>query len=62
MTRSKWMLLLAPLALLAASVAGAQDAGAQSDGRYMVKFRDFRGAAQAVSAAGGRVVHELGPQ
>lgn len=62
MTRSKWMLLLAPLALLAATVAGAQDSGAQSDGRYMVKFRDFNGAAQAVSAAGGRVVHELGPQ
>jgi subtilisin family serine protease len=56
------MHLLAPLALLAATVAGAQDSGAQSDGRYMVKFRDFHGAAQAVSAAGGRVVHELGPQ
>jgi len=62
MTRSKLTHLLAPLALLVASVAGAQDGDAQSDGRYMVKFRDFRGAAQAVSAAGGQVVHELGPQ
>jgi serine protease len=62
MTRSKWMHLLAPLVLLAASTAGAQGAGAESDGRYMVKFRDFNGAAQAVSAAGGQVVHELGPQ
>ena len=62
MTRSKFSRLLVPLALLATSVAGAQDGDAQSDGRYMVKFRDFRGAAQAVSAAGGQVVHELGPQ
>jgi subtilisin family serine protease len=61
MTRSSLGTLLAPLVLLAAT-AGAQDVAAQSDGRYMVKFRDFRGAAQAVSAAGGQVVHELEPQ
>jgi subtilisin family serine protease len=62
MTRSTWMHLLAPLALLAASAAGAQDAGPSPDGRYMVKFRDFNGASQAVAAAGGQVVQELGPQ
>jgi subtilisin family serine protease len=56
------MNLLAPLALLAASAAGAQGAGPSPDGRYMVKFRDFNGAAQAVAAAGGQVVQELGPQ
>ena len=61
MTRSSLRTLLAPFVLLAAT-AGAQDVAAQSDGRYMVKFRDFRGAAQAVSAAGGQVVHELEPQ
>jgi subtilisin family serine protease len=62
MTRSKWMHLLAPLALLAASAAGAQDAGPSSDGRYMVKFRDFKGAAQVVAAAGGQVIRELDAQ
>lgn len=57
MARSGCKALLAPLALLCATTAFAQD-----DGRYMVKFRDFNGAAHAVAAAGGRVVHELGPQ
>jgi subtilisin family serine protease len=57
MARSGWIALLAPLALLCASTAGAQD-----DARYMVKFKDFRGAAQAVAAAGGRVALELEPQ
>ena len=62
MARTDWLKFVAPLALLAASAAGAQDAGPQPDGRYMVKFRDFNGAAQTVSAAGGRVAHELEPQ
>jgi serine protease len=57
MTRLARLGLIAPIALLFSSVAGAE-----GDGRYMVKFRDFGGAAQAVAAAGGRVVHELGPQ
>ena len=57
MTRSGCTALLAPLALLCATSAFAQD-----EGRYMVKFRDFNGAANAVAAAGGRVAHELGPQ
>lgn len=57
MTRSVSLALLASLTLLGASTAGAQD-----DGRYMVKFKEFRGAAQAVAAAGGRVALELEPQ
>jgi subtilisin family serine protease len=57
MTRLARLGVIAPCALLFSSMAGAD-----GDGRYMVKFRDFRGAAQAVSAAGGQVVHELGPQ
>jgi subtilisin family serine protease len=57
MARSGCKALLAPLALLCATTAFAQD-----DGRYMVKFRDLNGAANAIAAAGGRVVHELGPQ
>ena len=57
MARSGWIALLAPLAVLCASTAVAQD-----DARYMVKFKDFRGAAQAVAAAGGRVALELEPQ
>jgi serine protease len=62
MTRSSWTALLVPLALLAASTAVAQQSGTSADGRYMVKFRDFNGAAQAVLAVGGQVIRELGPQ
>ena len=47
--------------LVAAPVAVAQDDEA-GDGRYMVKFKDFRGASQAVRAAGGNPVVELEPQ
>ncbi len=50
------------MALLIAPAAMAQQAGPQSDGRYMVKFRNFEGAANAVTAAGGRVALELAPQ
>jgi subtilisin family serine protease len=57
MARSGWKALLAPIALLCATTAFAQD-----DGRYMVKFRDFNGAANVIAAAGGRIVHELEPQ
>lgn len=57
MTRLARLGLVAPIALLFSSMAGAE-----GDGRYMVKFRDFGGAPQAVAAAGGHVVHELGPQ
>lgn len=59
MTRTSWTPLLA---LLAASTAIAQQPDSPADGRYMIKFRDFNGAAQAVAAAGGHVIHELGPQ
>jgi subtilisin family serine protease len=56
------MHLLAPLALLAAATAGAQTADTSADGRYMIRFRDFDGASQAVAAAGGHVVRELDAQ
>jgi serine protease len=62
MTRTSLATLLAPLALLAAGAAFAQDSGTSADGRYMIRFRDFDGAALAVSAAGGHVIRELGPQ
>jgi serine protease len=42
--------------------AMAQDASAQIDGRYMVKFRSLDGATAAIAAAGGRVALELTPQ
>jgi serine protease len=48
--------------LVASPVVMAQGGEPENDGRYMVKFKEFRGAAQAVAAAGGRVVHELAPQ
>lgn len=35
---------------------------ADQDGRYLIQFRDFRGAAAVVSAAGGTPVVELVPQ
>jgi serine protease len=57
MTRLARLGLIAPIALLFSSVAGAE-----GDGRYMVKFRDFNGAGNVVAAAGGRIVHELEPQ
>ncbi|HVS32441.1 MAG TPA: peptidase S8, partial [Thermoanaerobaculia bacterium] len=55
-------LMIALVAVMFVSMAVAQDAEPENDGRYMIKFRNFQGAAQAVTAAGGRVVHELGPQ
>jgi subtilisin family serine protease len=57
MTRFARLGLIAPFALLFSSMAGAE-----GDGRYMVKFRDMDGAARAVWAAGGHVIQELGPQ
>ena len=50
------------MALSITPAAIAQQATPQSDGRYMVKFRNFEGAANAVTAAGGRVALELAPQ
>jgi len=46
---------------LACSMA-AHSAGESSEARYIVKFRDFNGAAAAVAAAGGRVALQLEPQ
>lgn len=48
--------------IAAAPVAMAQAVEPENDGRYMIKFKQFQGAAQAVAAAGGRVVHEMAPQ
>ena len=53
-------LMLAIFAI--APIAFAQPAEPPDDGRYMIKFHNFAGAAQAVAAAGGRPVIELGPQ
>lgn len=55
---------IAAAALLAASfMAPAMAQSAAADGaRYILKFRDLQGAAAAVTAAGGRVALELGPQ
>ncbi len=47
------------IGLLAVPAVVAQDTAPQSDGRYLVKFRTFNGAANAVTAAGGRVAREL---
>jgi subtilisin family serine protease len=47
---------------LATSVAMAERPDGSGDGRYMVKFRDFQGAAGIVRAAGGEVALELVPQ
>jgi len=52
--RSFASLVLALLAgLMIVPVAMAADGEPENDGRYMVKFKDFRGASQAVRAAGG---------
>ncbi|MDH5538032.1 MAG: S8 family serine peptidase [Rhizobacter sp.] len=53
--------LLLALALLAALPLAAQET-ADQDGRYLIQFRQFGGAAAAVRAAGGTPVVELTPQ
>jgi subtilisin family serine protease len=50
------------LSLIIPSVGFAQDAAPPDDGRYMVKFKDFTGAAALVRSFGGSPVRELGPQ
>ena len=55
---------LVSLSAAAPGAARAQEAleTDSQDGRYLVQFRDFRGAAAAVRAAGGTPVVELAPQ
>lgn len=48
--------------MLAVSVAEAEPPDGSGDGRYLVKFRDFKGAAGLIKAAGGEVALELAPQ
>jgi len=55
-----WVVSALMIGLLAATAVVAQDIAPQSDGRYLVKFRIFKDAANAVTAAGGRVARELG--
>lgn len=54
-------LLFGALVFLAAVPLAAQET-ADQDGRYLIQFRDFRGAANVVRAAGGNPVVELAPQ
>lgn len=51
-----------PALLLAAALPLAAQETADADGRYLIQFRDFAGAANAVRAAGGTPVVELAPQ
>jgi serine protease len=53
--------LFALIALLIIPVVAVAQTESE-DGRYMIKFKDLRGAAQAVIAHGGRPVLELEPQ
>jgi serine protease len=50
------------LSMIIPSVGFAQDAAPPDDGRYMVKFKDFAGAAALVRSVGGSPVRELEPQ
>jgi len=50
------------IGLLVVPAIVAQDVAPQGDGRYLVKFRTFNGAANSVNAAGGRMARELGRQ
>jgi len=61
MVKRRLSLVLAAAFALAASQLFAQQS-ANSEGRYLIKFKDFRGAAQAVRAAGGNPVVELAEQ
>jgi serine protease len=49
----------AVLAVLCLVLLIASSPVAQQDGRYMIKFKDFRGAAAMVRAAGGAPIHEF---
>lgn len=63
MTRRMNTFFCAVLLMAAVPVAMlAQDAAPPNDGRYMVKFKDFNGAASLVRSLGGQPVRELGPQ
>lgn len=55
-------LVIAVIAVLVAAPVVVAEDGSGTDGRYMVKFKDFRGASNAVRAAGGNPVLELEPQ
>ncbi|MBW3565061.1 MAG: S8 family serine peptidase [Acidobacteria bacterium] len=50
--------IVAFLTVVGVPVASASDA-APNDGRYMIEFHDFKGAAAAVRAAGGSPIHEF---
>jgi serine protease len=58
---SRFVAILALVSLVAVPMAFAQDSG-ENDGRYMIKFKEFNGAARTVVAAGGTPVIELEPQ
>jgi serine protease len=58
---SRFVAILTLLALVAVPMLLAEEAG-ENDGRYLVKFKEFPGAARAVTAAGGTPVIELAPQ
>jgi serine protease len=47
------------LILVATLVLGALPLLGQDDGRYMIQFKDFRGAANSVRAAGGTPIYEF---
>ena len=53
--------LLSALALALTQPVAAQPTPAE-DGRYLIQFKQFRGASAAVRAAGGNPVLELAPQ
>ena len=61
MVKRRLSLVLAAALSLAALPLFAQQA-AGTDGRYLIKFKNFQGASQAVRAAGGNPVLELAEQ
>jgi subtilisin family serine protease len=50
------------IGLISVPAVIAEDAAPQGEGRYLVKFRTFQGAANATKSAGGRVARELAQQ
>lgn len=58
--RRSLVLLAAALAVSSAWSQGRPDGA--GDGRYIVKFRDMARGPSAISAAGGRIALQLGPQ
>ena len=62
MSSGSWIVSALMFGMLAVPAVVAQDVATQNEGRYLVKFRVFNGAAKMVAGTGGHVGRELARQ